>query len=124
MRSRGGTRGRCTGDRLHDAARQGRQDLCHLQLTQRTPTGPALEGHSRTLRRRSISCQGRLETVARRAETAALTEMIDRFLAGDHSRDFAKQIEGLVVQSFQDAEWYDEVGLALALYAPAERGSE
>jgi len=50
--------------------------------------------------------------------------MIDRFLAGDHSRALVNEIEGVVIQSFQSADWYDDVGTALALYAPAERSGE
>lgn len=57
-------------------------------------------------------------------EQVALIEMIDRFLGGDHSRDLVKRIEEACVQSFRDTEWYDEVELALALYAPGERRPE
>ena len=49
---------------------------------------------------------------------ATLVELIDRYWSGDHSRLLVSEIEGIVVQSFQDADWYDEVGEALALYAP------
>jgi hypothetical protein len=57
-------------------------------------------------------------------EQAALVQMIDRFLSGDHSRALVNEIEGVVTQSFQSADWYDDVGTALALYAPAERSGE
>jgi hypothetical protein len=51
---------------------------------------------------------------------ATLVELIDRYLSGDHSRLLVSEIEGIVVQSFQNADWYDEVGEALALYAPGQ----
>ena len=54
----------------------------------------------------------------------ALIQLIDRYLAGERSRPVVSEIEGIVIQSFQDANWYDEVGEALALYAPAETGAQ
>ena len=52
-----------------------------------------------------------------------LVKLIDQFLSGDHSRRLASEIEGVVVQRYQNADWCDEVGTALALYAPGERGA-
>jgi hypothetical protein len=52
---------------------------------------------------------------------AALVELIDRYLSGERSRQLVGEIEGIVLQSFQDADWSDEVGTALALYSPADR---
>jgi hypothetical protein len=49
-----------------------------------------------------------------------LIELIDRYLSGEHSRQLVSEIEGIVIQSFQDADWYDEVGTALALYSPGD----
>jgi hypothetical protein len=54
-------------------------------------------------------------------DQAVLIELIDRYLSGEHSRQLVGQIEGIVIQSFQDADWYDEVGTALALYSPADQ---
>jgi hypothetical protein len=51
-----------------------------------------------------------------------LLKVIDRFLSGDHSRRLADEIEGIVIERYKDADCYDEVGTALALYAPGERG--
>jgi hypothetical protein len=53
-------------------------------------------------------------------DQAALIELLDRYLSGDHSRQLVGAIEGIIIESFQDADWYDEVGTALALYSPAD----
>ena len=49
-----------------------------------------------------------------------LLTLVERYLAGDRSPQVLGEIEGVVVQSFQEAEWYDEVSEALSLYAPGE----
>jgi len=54
------------------------------------------------------------------ADQDVLIELIDRYLSGEHSRQLVGEIEGIVIQSFQDADWYDQVGTALALYSPAD----
>jgi len=57
--ARGGAHARCTGDCLHDAARQGRSDRCLLQLTQ--PDGLAGRG-SGDIRERWRNRQNRFAT--------------------------------------------------------------
>jgi hypothetical protein len=54
------------------------------------------------------------------ADHAELVELLDRYLSGEHSRQLVGEIEGIVLQSFQDADWSDEVGTSLALYSPAD----
>jgi hypothetical protein len=56
-------------------------------------------------------------------DQAVLIELIDRYLSGEHSRQLVGAIEGIVIQSFQDADWYDEVGTALALYSPTDHNA-
>ena len=51
---------------------------------------------------------------------AELIHLIDRYLSGEHSGRLVSEIEGIVIESFQNAEWYDDVGEALALYAPGQ----
>jgi hypothetical protein len=50
----------------------------------------------------------------------ALIHLIDRYLSGEHSRELVSEIEGIVIESFQHALWYDDVGEALALYSPGQ----
>lgn len=48
-----------------------------------------------------------------------LLELIDSFLSGQNrSQGIAADIEGLVLECFPDEPWSDDVGLALAQYAP------
>lgn len=47
--------------------------------------------------------------------------MIDAFLSGENrSKQRVQEIEGLVLQFFSDEEWFDNLSLALAQYAPGE----
>jgi hypothetical protein len=57
-------------------------------------------------------------------DRAELAEFVDRYLSGEHSRQLVSEIEGMVLQSFQDADWSDEVGTALALYSPADHDAQ
>jgi len=57
-------------------------------------------------------------------DRAELVELVDRYLSGEHSRRLVGEIEGIVLQSFHDADWSDEVGAALALYSPADHGTQ
>jgi hypothetical protein len=57
-------------------------------------------------------------------DRAALIELIDLYLSGEHSRHLVGEIEGIILRSFQDTDWSDEVGTALALYSPAERDAQ
>jgi hypothetical protein len=58
------------------------------------------------------------------ADHAILVDLIDRYLSGERSRHLVVEIEGIVLESFQDADWSDEVGYALALYSPADRDAQ
>jgi hypothetical protein len=62
--------------------------------------------------------------VASPTDRAELVELVDRYLSGEHSRQLVGDIEGIVLQSFQNADWSDEVGTALALYSPADPDTE
>jgi hypothetical protein len=54
------------------------------------------------------------------SDLARLRLLLDRFVSGEErSLALAKEIEGIVATRFPDAEWFEEVELALAMYNPA-----
>jgi hypothetical protein len=54
-----------------------------------------------------------------RTDAADLLKLIDCFIAGpDRSRQLADEIEGIVIQCFQEATWFDDVSTALAQFSP------
>jgi hypothetical protein len=53
------------------------------------------------------------------SDTGPLLAAIRRFVEGiDRSPAGAAIIEGLIIESFQEAPWFDEVSEALALFVP------
>jgi len=53
------------------------------------------------------------------ADVADLVELLERFIAGpDRSRRLADEIEGIVIECFPAAPWFDDVSTALAQYVP------
>ncbi len=49
-----------------------------------------------------------------------LVELIDRFICGDGLlKALAADIEGIVVECFQDEPWFDEASEALAMFVPS-----
>ena len=50
---------------------------------------------------------------------AELQRLIDMFLrCGRQDKDFVAEIEGLIIEGFQDEEWFDEVSEELSLFVP------
>jgi hypothetical protein len=48
-----------------------------------------------------------------------LLALIDKFISGENrSLQLAGQIEGLVLEFFSDAPWFDDLSLSLAQYSP------
>ena len=93
-----------------------------MNVSRATLVRPAIAQASRTVAQAAALPPRQTATVSSDKQTD-LVRLIDQFLSGDHSRRLASEIEGVVVQEYQDADWYDEVGTALASYAPGERGA-
>lgn len=53
-----------------------------------------------------------------RRDARELSELIQRFLDGEQTEAVAPDIEGLVIECFQDEPWFEEASEALALFAP------
>lgn len=54
-----------------------------------------------------------------RRDAQDLLELIEQFVdRGDRTKSVAAEIEGLVVECFQDEPWFDEASEALALFVP------
>ncbi len=54
-----------------------------------------------------------------RRDAADLLRLIERFVdGGERTKSVAAEIEGLVIECFQDEPWFDEVSEALALFVP------
>jgi hypothetical protein len=48
-----------------------------------------------------------------------LLHLIERFVdGGEQTKSIAAEIEGLVIECFQEEAWFDEVSEALALFVP------
>jgi hypothetical protein len=54
-----------------------------------------------------------------RRDVQDLLELIRRFVDGsDRTKSVAADIEGLVIECFQDEPWFEEASEALALFVP------
>jgi hypothetical protein len=54
-----------------------------------------------------------------RRDVVDLLGLIERFVDGDEqTKPVAAEIEGLVIECFQDEPWFDDVSEALALFVP------
>jgi hypothetical protein len=50
--------------------------------------------------------------------TTELRQMLSAYLDGRQNKAFVSEIEGLVIEGFQDEAWFDEVSEDLALFLP------
>lgn len=54
-----------------------------------------------------------------RRDAQDLLAMIERFVdCGERTKSLAAEIEGLVIECFQDESWFDDASEALALFVP------
>jgi hypothetical protein len=54
-----------------------------------------------------------------RRDVLDLLELIERFVdGGEPTKSVAAEIEGLVIECFQEEEWFEEASEALALFVP------
>ncbi len=54
-----------------------------------------------------------------RRDVVDLLHLIERFVdGGEQTKAIAAEIEGLVIECFQEEAWFDEVSEALALFVP------
>jgi hypothetical protein len=54
-----------------------------------------------------------------RRDVLDLLRLVERFVdGGEQTKSVAAEIEGLVIECFQDEPWFDDVSEALALFVP------
>ena len=54
-----------------------------------------------------------------RRDAQDLLQLIERFVErGERTKSMAAEIEGLVIECFQDEPWFEDVSEALALFVP------